>query len=101
MVAALLLGVNLMAHKPRLEPGARGEIDLLSTEQLRALYIGARGASMVPLLGHRASLAEIAAEIRWRLRREDWRFWLLASLTFVAAVASCASAVLAWLALHR
>jgi hypothetical protein len=87
-------------RKPRFEAMVRADVDLYSTDQLRAEYHTAQGGSdtLIRLRNSNVSRDEIAAEIRWRIHREDCRFWLLATMTFVAAVAGSAAAVLAWLA---
>jgi len=75
----------------------RVDIDLYSTDQLRGKYHAAKGGYDTGIRLRNSTLRrdEIAAEIRWRVHREECRFWLLAMMAFVAAVAGCVSVVLA------
>jgi hypothetical protein len=75
----------------------RADIDLYSTDQLRAEYHAAKGGydTAIRLRNSTIRRDEIPAEIRWRIHRDDCRFWLLAIMAFVAAVAGCVSVVLA------
>jgi hypothetical protein len=79
----------------------RDDIDLYSTDQLRAEYHAAQGGrdTLIRLRNSNVSPDEIVAEIRWRIRREDVRFWILAVLTAIAALAGFVAAVVAWRAL--
>lgn len=88
-------------RKPRFEGTVRDDVDLYSTDELRAEYHTAQGGydTLIRLRNSNISREEIAAEIRWRVHREDGRFWLLAIMAFVAAIAGCAATVISWLAL--
>ena len=83
--------------KPRFEAMVRADVDLYSTDLLRAEYHAAKGGydTLIRLRNSNISRDEIAAEIRWRIYREDCRFWSLAVMAFVAAIAGCVSVVLA------
>jgi hypothetical protein len=90
-------------RKPRLERTVRDDIDLYSIDQLRRFYHHAQGPhdTLFRLRNSNVSREELEAEIRWRIHREDNRFWLLAILAFVAALSGCLSVLLAWLALRH
>jgi hypothetical protein len=84
-------------RKPRFEAMVRADIDLYCTDQLRAEYHAAKGSydTLIRLRNSNVSRNDITAEIRWRIHREDCRFWLLATIAFVAAITGCTSVVLA------
>ena len=84
-------------RKPRFEPMVRADIDLYSTDQLRIEYHAAEGGydTGIRLRNSTVRRDEIDAEIRWRIYRKDCRFWSLAVMAFVAAIAGCVSVVLA------
>jgi hypothetical protein len=89
-------------RKPKLETAVRTDFDLYSLEQLRELhrFVGEpmpAGHVSVELFHSETNPEQIAAEIRWRAHREERRFWSLAVMTFVAAVAGAIAAVLAFL----
>ncbi len=90
------LPMKRIVRKPRFEAMVRDDVDLYSTDQLRAEYHAAQGGydTLIRLRNSNISREEIAAEIRWRICREDRRFWLLAVMSFLAALAGCASVVL-------
>jgi hypothetical protein len=78
-------------RKPKFDP----DLDLFSTEQLRERYRRPFGPDGVVTDRSEAYHDRIAAEIRWRVHREERRFWLLAVMTFVAALAGSVAAVFA------
>ena len=90
-------------RKPKFEPAVRDDIDLYSVDQLRTFYHHAQGddRTLIRLRNSNVGRDEVATEIRWRLHRAEFRFWLLAVMACRAAVASCASVILAGLALHH
>ena len=91
---------RLGLRKPKFDQELRDEIDLYSIDQLRAEYHAAADTSIINLRNSIAKRDEVKAEIRWRVHREACRFWLLATLAFVAAVASAIAAVATLLSLR-
>jgi hypothetical protein len=86
-------------RKPKLEPLAADDVALYSTDQLRAAYHHAVGShsELVRLRNCNVTQTELVQEIRYRVAVEDRRFQLIACLTFIAAIASVAAALLALL----
>ena len=98
MISPALAALILIVRKPRFEAMVRDDVDLYSTDQLRAECHAAQGGydTLIRLRNSNVSRDEIVAEIRWRIRREDRRFWLLAVMTFVAMFAAVIAAVEGW-----
>jgi hypothetical protein len=96
-----LTGNRAIMRKPSFEAPVRADVDLYSTDQLRTEYHAAQGGhdTLIRLRNSNISRAEIEAEIRWRVRREECRFWFLAVMAFVAALAGCTSVGLTVLSL--
>jgi hypothetical protein len=91
---------GMIIRKPFFDAEQQAEIDLYSLDQLRALYHAAEGAydRGVQLRNGTVTRDQIEAEIRWRVRREERRFWFLAWMAFAAALAGSIAAVFAVLA---
>ena len=86
-------------RKPKLEPPVADDLALYSTDQLRAAYHDAEGGHReLVRLQVRVTRAELVQEIRYRVAVEYRRFLLIAWLTFIAAIASTAAALLAFMA---
>ena len=92
--------MKVISRKPKLEAAVRADIDLYSIDQLRKFYHHAQGEhrTLLRLRNSNVTREEVEAEIRWRVHREERRFWLLATMAFIAALSGCLSVALAWLA---
>ena len=89
----------MFPKKPKLEKPVADDVALYSIDQLRAFYHDAQGgnSTLIRLRNCNIARAELEQEIRYRVYKDDERFWFAVGLSAFSTFLGVLAVVLAFM----